>query len=323
MELKRSLKRIVSGIMATTLFICLLTGCKKETSNIIRINASNSYGNMTTNIMQKYGLLEKYLPAGTKIEWSNMTSASDMRDALVAGKVDIICTSLSTYIINFENGMPLTLISFAGGVPIGLYTNSKNINSVSDIKQDDQILTKSKSNNGHIAFLEECKRKLGDYMALDDNLVLLSEAEALSSLTTSTNYVAGNFSFPMNIKAEQKGLKKIADYNDIVNEYGIGSCYMTTESYYNENPEVIKAFRMAQKEALEILKRDPEEVAKKLEEDYILPSDDILNAINTMPPTYKIKGYDMLAELLYDVGLVKKKPTKFVDLFNYGDLEND
>lgn len=318
------MKKTLAIILSFVLIIGVMSGCKKnEADNIIRINASNSYGNMTTNIMQKYGLLEKHLPQGMKIEWSNMTSASDMRDALVSGKVDIICTSLSTYIINYENGMPLTLISFTGGVPIGLYTNSDSINSVEDIKENDRILTKSKSNNGHIAFLEECKRKLGDYMVLDDNLVLLSEAEALSSLTTSKDYVAGNFSFPMNIKAEKAGLKKIADYNSIVNEYGIGSCYMTTESYYKDNPEIINAFKKAQKEALYILQNNPEEVAEKLQEDYLLSSEEILNAIETMPPTNKIKGYNTLAKMLYNVGLVKNEPTKFEDLFNYGDLKND
>lgn len=320
-----SLKKIVSLIMVVTMSLSVLfcfSGCN-DRKKVIRINASNSYGNMTTNIMMKYGLLEKYLPDGYEIEWSNMTSASDMRDALVSGKVDIICTSLSTYIINYENGMPLTLISFASGVPIGLYTNDENIQSIKDIGDNQQILTKSKSNNGHIAFLVESKMKLGDYMALDDNLVLLSENEAISSLTTSNNYVAGNFSFPMNVKAENAGLVKIADYNEIVNEYGIGSCYMTTDTYYKNNPEIIESFKKAQEEALIILENNPEEVAQKIEEDYGLEASVILDAIKEMPPTNKIRGYNILAELLYDVGLIENSPRKFEELDNYGDLKYD
>ena len=73
--------------------------------------------------------------------------------------------------------------------------------------------------------------------------------------------------------------------------------------------------------ALDLIKNDPEGVAKKLSPIFDLGEEDILFALNTMPPQSQYKGYDKLAQLLYQIGLVEHEPTKFEDLANYNDIK--
>ena len=122
--MKRHVK-FTTLLLAMVFLLSMTAGCSKSQEmqeRTIRISISTSYGTLTSNIMKEYQLLEKYLPDYTTVEWKTMTSASDMRDALVAGELDVVCTSLPTFIAGYENGLPLALISFASSVPIGLYT---------------------------------------------------------------------------------------------------------------------------------------------------------------------------------------------------------
>lgn len=305
--------------------VCLaigLVGCgSKKENTVIRISISKSYGTATSNIMKEYGLLDEYLPDGYSVEWVTMTSASDMRDALVAGDIDMVCTSLSTFIMGYENGLPLRLVSFAGGVPIGLYGNDSAISSLSDFSGEDRIAAKSKGNNGHIAFLIACQEELGDALALDNQIVTIQESEALALLQSTNDYQASIFSFPMTIKAQDAGLCEIVNFNKIIEYYGIGSTYFTRTSFYENEPEVVEAIKLAQAKALKMIQEDPEGVAKTLAPVFELDENYILEAFTEMPPRTGYTGYDKLAELMFDIGLIENEPQKFSDLPNYEDIK--
>lgn len=316
-------KRKSAQLITLVLTIMLLSGCggKKQKDHVIDISISKSYGTATSNIIREYDLFKDVLPDGYTVEWHEMTSASDMRDALVAGELDFVCTSLPTYIAGFESGMPLRLVSFAGGVPIGVYGNKDSIYSLSDIGPDDRIAAKSKGNNGHIAFLIACEQDLGDAMALDDQIVTVQEADALALLQSSDDCQASLFSFPMTVKAQNAGLKEIRNLNQIIEDYGIGSTYFTRDDYYEDNPEIIKALKAAQQKALELIENDPEGVSETLSKVFELDSADIQAALEQMPPHTEYTGYDKLARQLYSMGLVDHEPTAFKDLPNYEDVK--
>ena len=320
-------KRIAALFVLGVLLTSTLCGCtvgssgKAKESKTINIAISKSYGTATSNIIREYSILEEYLPKGYSVNWVTMTSASDMRDAIVSGDLDIVCTSLSTFIMGYENGLPLQLISFAGGVPIGLYTNEDSISSLMDFSDSDKICAKSKGNNGHIAFLIACREDLGDAMQLDDQIVTMGESDALGILQSSNDYQASIFSFPMTIKAQQAGLKEVVSFNQIIKDYGIGSTYFTRQKFYMDNPEVISALKQAQKKALKMIDDDPEAVAEKLSPVFELDKEYIMTAFEEMKPGSEYLGYDKLAQLLYEIKLIEKEPTEFKDLPNYEDLK--
>lgn len=318
-----SIKKILACILISILLISTLSACSNLNTEkkVVRISISTSYGTATSNIIREYNLLEKYLPEGVTVEWKTMTSASDMRDALVAGELDFVCTSLPTFIAGYENGLPLALVSFASAVPIGIYSNDEKINTLSDFKDTDIICAKSKGNNGHIAFLIACFEDLGNAMQLDNQISTVQEADALALLQSSRDYKASIFSFPMTVKAEDAGLHCVKSFNDIINDYGIGSTYFTRQEYYKNEPEIVEALKKAQLDALNLIKTDLYGVSEKLSPIFGLDAKYIADALTSCPPTTEYSGYNKLAKLLYDIGLVENEPTKFEDLFNYEDIK--
>lgn len=314
-------RKIIAVLLTLIMCLSVFSGCSKEETKVVRISISTSYGTATSNIIREYGLLEKYLPEGVTVEWKTMTSASDMRDALVAGELDFVCTSLPTFIAGYENGLPLALVSFASAIPIGLYTNDPTITSLSDFEDTDVLCAKSKGNNGHIAFLIACLEDIGDAMALDDQISTVQEADALALLQSSSDYQASIFSFPMTVKAENAGLTCVKSFNEIINDYGIGSTYFTLQDFYKNNPEIVDALRKAQLDALNLIDTDLDGVSKTLSPIFGLEPEYIADALTSCPPTTKYSGYNKLAALLYEIGLVEQQPTKFEDLFNYEDIK--
>lgn len=111
--------------------------------------------------------------------------------------------------------------------------------------------------------------------------------------------------------------------NEIINAYGIGSTYFTRQDFYQDNADIINALRLAQAEAIGLIAADLEGVAETLSSIFELEPQHIVDAMKMCPPTPVYSGYDKLATLLYDIGLIDNTPTKFEDLFNYEDLDHE
>lgn len=323
-------KKKLSVVMSMLcVFALLLSACGTSESTdtgstearTVRICTSDLYVSAAEIIMREKNLLDSYLPENVNVEWSAIASGPDIRDALVSNSVDIADFSLMTFISAHENGLPLTLVSFSGGTPISVYSHDKNIKSLSDFKKGDAISITNKNTNLHIAFLALCKKDLGDAMALDENLTAIPAADALSSLETADDYAGAVFSFPMSVKADKlESLTKLADMTEQVNEYNIGDAAVARTEFYNENSDIVEAYVKAQEEAVAYIIEKPEEAAEILAPVFGCETEDVVAAIQEMPPTNKISGYDKQAELLYEAGILEKEPDKFEDLENYDKI---
>lgn len=83
----------------------------KERTVVINYNPDN-YASAVFQIAKEKGLFEKYLPENVKVEWTTLSSASDIRDAMVSGDIDIGTPGIMAYMTAIDNGMPLSLMSF-------------------------------------------------------------------------------------------------------------------------------------------------------------------------------------------------------------------
>lgn len=323
------MKKIMSLVMCMVMmFSCILTGCGDRTEQTsetetkkVRICSCGLYVDATKLIMREKKILEKYLPENVEIEWSQIASGPDIRDAVVSGNVDIADISLMTFITGYENGLPIDLLSFDGSTPTYLYTNRKDIKSVKDFGEGSSISITNKNTNLHLAVLALCKREAGNPLALDKYLTPIPAADALSSLQTSQSFNGAVFTFPMSVKADKvDGLNLLYDMSDLVKEYNIGSAMIANREFRKNNPDIISAFLKAQSEALKYIESNQEESADILSSLFGCEKEDVLHAFEVMPPTDKVTGYDKLAQLLYESKIIEKEPTKFASLANYESI---
>lgn len=298
-----------------------MTACGKTEDRVVRIAQTGVYVSATAQIMKEQEILEKYLPEGVRIEWSQIATGPDLRDAIISRKVDIADFSLMTYIAAYENDLPLTLISFSGSTPINIYSNDSGVEKVADFSDAAKIAITNKSTNLHIAFLAYCEENLGNAMVYDNCLSPIPAADAIGSLQTSKDYNGAVFSFPMMVKAEENtNLKKIADMTEVIHDYSVGDGFVTHSDYLKDNKDIIEAFLKAQEETLQFIEEHPEETAQILSSLYGVEQSHIANVLESMPPQKKVLGYDKQAQLLYKAGILTKEPTKFEDIPNYENI---
>ncbi len=311
-------------IIAVTLLICMMAGmaaCGKKGDRVVRIAQTGVYVSATAQIMKEKGILEKYLPEGVKIEWSEIATGPDLRDAIVSKRVDIADFSLMTYIAAYENDLPLTLLSFSGSTPINIYSNGGEVENLSDFSDASKIAITNKSTNLHVAFLAHCAEELGDAMIYDNCLSPIPAADAIASLKTSKDYNGAIFSFPMMVKAEEnENLLKIAEMTEVINDYSIGDGFVTHSDYLKNNKDIVDAFLKAQDETLQFIEENPEEASQILASLYGVEQTQISSLLESMPPQKKVVGYDKQAQLLYEAGILAEEPTKFEEIPNYENI---
>lgn len=153
---------IVVVLVATTFSVVLLNDSKEEVAKertvVINYNPDN-YASSVFQIAKEKGIFEKYLPENVKIEWTTLTSASDIRDSMVSGDIDVGTPGIMAYMTAIDNGMPLTLMSFYGYATVKAYTNQENINSISDFNDGDQISISGLASNPQAAYLAALKEE--------------------------------------------------------------------------------------------------------------------------------------------------------------------
>ncbi|MCM1258957.1 MAG: hypothetical protein NC307_14050 [Roseburia sp.] len=80
-------------MIAAALLLCMTAGmaaCGKSKDRVVRIAQTGVYVPATAQIMQEKGILEKYLPEGVKVQWSQIATGPDIRDAIISKQVDIV-----------------------------------------------------------------------------------------------------------------------------------------------------------------------------------------------------------------------------------------
>lgn len=314
------IRKVVIGLLLVSVFLSCI-GCGTEKGKKIRIAQTGVYVSATAQIMKEKGILEKYLPEGYTIEWNQIATGPDLREAIVSKQIDIADFSLMTYIAAYENNLPLTILAFSGSTPINVYSNDSAISSVEAFSEGSKISITNKSTNLHIAFLAYCKEKLGNAMLFDNCLSPIPAADAVASLQTSKDYNGAIFSFPMMIKAEQnENLKLLADMTQVIQEYSIGDVFVIHSDYLKNNPEVAEGFLKAQEETLQFISQNPEETAEILSGLYGVEASEILKVLEIMPPRKELVGYDKQAQLMYEAGILTKEPTEFVNIPNYENI---
>jgi ABC-type nitrate/sulfonate/bicarbonate transport system substrate-binding protein len=318
---KSFIKKIVGFILVFGLMSVSISCSRTDNASVIRVNILPLFSNAQIQLMKGLKLLEKYFPENMTIEWSSIENGPDIRDALMADKLDIANVSIATFISAIENDLPLVLLSYCGSTPTYLYSKRSDIQSLCDFKETDKIALTTRTSVTHIAFLAKCKKILGDSMALDKALIPIPIAETISSLQNSNDFDGALISFPNTARARDiEDLTKISDLSDVIYQYGIGTVFVTSKSFYDRNPELIKAFYMAQKDALDFLAENPKEAAKILNDTYNVAFDDVLETLLAFPPANVIRGYDKLAELLYEAGILQSRPKPLNELPNYKNL---
>lgn len=316
------------AILALIIFVmaAFLTGCQKKTSDntvlpqnvAARITIATQYGlgYAPLQIMEEKSLIEKYLP-GAQVEWKQMGTGPEIREAMVAGQVDIGFMGISPFLIGWDKGVKWKIATASCSQPLTLMTYKENIKSLKDFGSEDKIATPAVASIQHILLSIAAKRELGDARALDNNMISLTHPDAATALKAKKDITA-HFASPPYLFEElaDPGLKKV-----LTGEEAFGGEYtfifgVATEKFHDENPAAYAAFIAAFNEAVAFINSQPEEAASILAPKYKLSQEEVYKYITWEGTNYCSTPYGMMyfAQFMKEAGYIAKMPSDIGDI---------
>lgn len=321
----RSKKLVVFWLVVFLITGNLLAGCKKESANTnpadnkagkITIATQYGLGYAPLQIMEDKKLIEKYLP-GAEVEWRQMGTGPEIREAMVAGQVDVGFMGISPFLVGWDKGVKWKIATASCSQPLALMTYKDNIKSLKDFGPEDKIATPAIASIQHILLSMAAERELGDARALDNIMISLTHPDAVTALKAKKDITA-HFASPPYVFEEfsDPELKQV-----MTGEEAFGGEYtfifgVATEKFHDSNPAAYAAFIAAFNEAVAFINNNPKEAASMLAPKYNLSEEEVYKYITWEGTNYCTTPYGMMyfAQFMKDAGYIEKMPADIKDI---------
>lgn len=303
----------IAVIMATALLLAVC-GCGPKEKNTLNIAQQFGIAYAPLNIMEQLGMLEEKLP-DVEINWKQFGGPTAIREAMLAGEVDFGFMGIAPVMIGYDNGMQWRYATGISANQVALVTDKEGVNSLKDFTSQDRIAILSPGCTQHILLCMLCKQQLGDYMALDNQLVSMSHPDAMHALMSNTE-VSAHFATPPYLQEELKdGMHIIADGEDIAGAQFTFISGVAMEKFYKEQPELYATFIETLNEAIDYINENTEEAIRILAPLYGLSEDELREQMSYGGTIYSsdLCGVEPIKEAMHDMGFLKEN-------YDYKDL---
>ena len=282
-------------------------------------------------IMEHDKLLEKHaLAAGLgdiRVTYSTIGGGSVMNDSLISGALSFGVGGpppMLTLWDKTRSGIRVKGVCAEATMPLLLNTRNPNLKTVKDLTERDKIAVGAVKVSIQARLLQMAAAKaFGDaeFARFDALTVGMNSPDASAALRSGAGEVNTNFSLPPFQYAELKvpGIHTLVSSNDIMGGPHTFTMVYATSTFHDANPKTFQAFLAAIKEAIAIINRDKNGVARTYLEmtnskeavaDIVAILDDPLVQF-TMTPVGTMK----FADFMYRIEALKNKPNSWQDYF--------
>ncbi len=262
-------------------------------------------------------LIEKYAP-GWQVEASRFASGAALREAMIAGRLDVGVVGFAVFVIGWDRGVKWKVADVMTQYRHKLITNHKDVKGIQDFvklarsKPGFKIANPAPGSSNHLALQWHLKKNGLDPKALDPYLVALAHPEAYLSL--KNGQIDGHItSPPFDLREVREGMNQVAILWPTKDGWMPNAVVVVTEEWAAKNPDAFAAVVMGITEAGVWTMTQPKEAAQLLAPDLKLTPEETLD-IMMRENIYTMGGVDLEASLveyikfMRDVGLVKRVP---------------
>jgi NitT/TauT family transport system substrate-binding protein len=310
------LTRMLGGIpvLALGLFLAISTTEAQE-AKVIRIVKQPGLGYLGLIVMRAQGLLEKHLP-GVGIEWNELTSGAAIRDAMLAGQLDIGSGGLAPFILAVEKGLGWKIIGTLNDMPLYLNTYKPEIKSLKDFTNNDKIALPAPGSIQHITLQMAAEKELGNPKALDNIIVAMAHPEARAALISKREITAHLTSPPFQYQElKAGGIHKVLDSYQVVGGPHTFNIVWASEKWAKANPKLMKGFYNALVESLDFINKSPLAAAKVFVESEKSKDTPETTLGYMKEPGVRFvihpTGLMRYAQFMHKTGLIKKLPASW------------
>jgi NitT/TauT family transport system substrate-binding protein len=266
-------------------------------------------------VMKQQKVLEKQYPT-TTFEWKILAGGSAIRDGIVAGQIQVGAGGIGPFLIGWDKGVGWKLLASLSEMDLWLVARDPAIQSLRDFKPDMKIGMPAPDSIQAIVLRKAAQEQLGNARALDNNIIAIAHPEGVQAL--ASGQLAGHLTSPPFQNEEvQAGGHVVLRSFDQFGRSTFSSVFMT-QSFYDQYPQLARAFYQGVVDATRLINEKPDEVAKLLaaEQDNKVPPEQLKAWMSDAGVSYSTlpHGFMKYAEFMKTVDLISKVPAAMTEL---------
>jgi NitT/TauT family transport system substrate-binding protein len=288
-----------------------------DEAKVLRIVKQPGLGYLQLIVMRELRLLEKRLP-GVELEWRQLTSGPVIRDAMVAGQLDIGSGGLGPFIQAIDRGVGWKTLGALNEMPLYLNCARAEITSLKDVKPTDRIAMPAIGSIQHVVLQMQAEKELGNPRALNQQVVAMAHPDATAAILSKREITCHLGSPPFQYEQlRDPGIHKVFDSYQAAGGPHTFNLTWASEKWVKANPTLAKAFVDALREATDFIGEKPAEAARLyvVSEKAKSTPDEILAIMKQAGIKYSMTpgGLVKFSGFMQKIGMIKTVPGSWRD----------
>lgn len=283
----------------------------------IRIVKQPGLGYLHLIVIREQKLIEKRAP-GVEIEWRQLTSGPVIRDAMVAGQMDVGSGGLGPFIQAIDKGLDWKTLGALNEMPLYLNCARAGIKSLRDLKPTDRIAMPAIGSIQHVALQMQAEKELGEPKRLNSQVVAMAHPDGTAAILSKREITCHLSSPPFQYEQlRDPGIRKVFDSFQAAGGPHTFNLVWASEKWVKANPRLVKAFVEALREATEFINAKPAEAARLyvVSEKARSTPEQILEIMRQDGIKYSMtpSGLIRFASFMHKIGMIKSVPGSWRD----------
>jgi NitT/TauT family transport system substrate-binding protein len=310
---------ILSGLALLTMLVVTFTFWHKQAESRLPEKIAIAYQPSITYaplmIVKYQETLEKQFP-NISFRWRELANISTIQKQVLANQLQVVAGNTETFFIGRDNNIDWKILATLNHTDLWLVVNNSKIKSLKDIKPGMKIGVPSGDSIQAILLRLAAKKQLGNYAALDKNIIEIPHTLGLQALKNKE--IVGHFTMPpFQFKEVAAGGRVILKSADILGKISTDNLFMK-EDFYRQYPQFAKALYAAVNKATKLLNEQPDKAAKVLENEgrSKISRKQFKQWITNEELQYSVvpKGVLRQAGLMFEVGVLEKEHNSIEEL---------
>ena len=254
-----------------------------------------------------------------KIEWQNIFTTAQQRDAMLAGRLDFGSCTPGPYLQSWDRGVDWKWVQVTSGFDAYLMVQPDGPAALTDFIGTTKKISPGPNTAQYFAAQELLRQSKRDPKSLDRNWVNLPHPDAIQAMIAKQldgHWATADFA----LELLDRGFKRIASFREIYGGlYAVGACAMTKT--LQASPAVARGYAESLQQTAAWMKRHPDKAAEMMSKSVggKVPAADFVRYMGSdLYGTYTkdadLKGQ---AESMRALGIISRKVTGASDFYAY------
>jgi NitT/TauT family transport system substrate-binding protein len=292
-------------------------GAAADEAKVLRIVKQPGLGYLQLIVMRELRLLEKRLP-GVELEWRQLTSGPVIRDAMVAGQLDVGSGGLGPFIQAIDRGLDWKTLGALNELPLFLNCARPDVKGLKDLKPADRIAMPAIGSIQHVVLQMQAEKELGNPKALNQQIVAMAHPDATAAILSKREITCHLSSPPFQYEQlRDPGIRKVFDSYQAAGGPHTFNLTWASAKWVKANPGLVKGFVEALREATDFIAEKPAEAARLYvtSEKARSTPEEILQIMRQEGLRYSMtpSGLGKFAAYMQKIGMIKTVPGSWKD----------